>query len=66
MLGEDVTVPNNYVNPTNADETRAKAHFFEDDWIMDKAVSIYESEGRIYYDVFMMFEKFPTDKYPSA
>lgn len=33
---------------------------------MDKAVSIYESEGRIYYDVFMMFEKFPTDKYPSA
>jgi hypothetical protein len=65
-VGEDVTVPNNYVNPTNADETRAKAHFFEDDWIMDKAVSIYESEGRIYYDVFMMFEKFPTDKYPSA
>ena len=66
-VGEDVTVPNNFVNPTNADATYAKPHFWDDDWIMDKALSIYEQDSRrAYMDVYLLIDGFYHDEYPWA
>lgn len=65
-VDRDITVPNNFVNPTNADETLTKAHFFEDSWIMGKALSVFENDGRTFYDVFVIIDGFFQDTYPSA
>ena len=68
-VGEDVTVPDNFVNPTNADETHTKAHFWDDEWIMEKALSIFGQDGPAglaYFDVFLLISGGFHDEYPSA
>ncbi|BAK97634.1 hypothetical protein OBV_04360 [Oscillibacter valericigenes Sjm18-20] len=64
-VAENVTHPNSYNNPTNPDATHAKAHFWDDNWIKDKALHIYEHDERAYMDVYILISGFFHDTYPT-
>ena len=63
-LGFKETVPNSESNPTNGDKIELKSHFNDDNWIINKAVYIYQYGTHAYMDVYGMTVYF-SDTYPN-
>lgn len=52
-VGYKETMPNSMTNPTNPDKTEKKAHFDDNEWIIEKAINSFLYE-RAYRDVYGM------------